>query len=357
MNTENRNIKTVITIMKTVMGVQLVKQVLCCILLIFDVDEKRIMAELNVSYNTIKKYSRLLESGKLAYLFEDRNYKPKSEMEAYRDEIMAELDKNPARTLREAANTIEKVTGLKRSLPQVRNFLKKNGYRVLKVCLVPAKANPEEQRSFLETILKPLISHAEEGKIQLFFVDAAHFVQGGFIGQLWSKVRILIKSTSGRSRYNVLGALNFATKRMEIIANDSYITSAQVLMLIDKLINEYPNCVIKLIMDNARYQRCKLVMEYAAARGVEIIFLPTYSPNLNLIERVWKFVKSEVLNAAYIGTFADFKDTIDECLAGLDKKHLVKMKTLITGNFQLFDSHQSGSLKVENTTKNKKVAA
>jgi transposase len=125
MNTKSKNIEIVITVMKTVMGVQLIKQALCVMLLIFGVDEKRIMAELNVSYNTIKKYSQLLESGRLADLFEDKKYKPKNEMEAYRDEIMAELDKNPARTLREAANIIEKVTGLKRSLPQVRNFLKK----------------------------------------------------------------------------------------------------------------------------------------------------------------------------------------------------------------------------------------
>jgi transposase len=321
------------------------------------VDEKKIRAKLNVSYNTIQKYSQLIESGNLAELFEDKNYKPKSKMEAYRDEIMAELDKNPARTLREAANIIEKVTGLKRSLPQVQNFLKKNGYKPLKVGLMPAKADPEVQRTFLETILKPLISSATKGAIQLFFVDAAHFVQGGFIGQLWSKERIFVKSTSGRNRYNVLGALNFSTKKMETIVNDSYITSSQVLMLIDKLINEYPNQVIKLVMDNVKYQRCKLVMEYAAVRGVEIIFLPTYSPNLNLIERVWKFVKSEVLNAAYIGTFADFKAIIDGCLADLDKKHLAKMKTLITGNFQLFDSPQSSSHKVKNTTKAKKMVA
>jgi transposase len=220
------------------------------------------------------------------------------------------------------------------------------------VGLIPAKADLEEQRTFLKTILKSLISLAKKGEIQLFFVDAAHFVQGGFIGHLWSKMRILVKSTSGRNRYNVLGALNFATKKMETIVNDSYITSTQVLMLIDKLIKEYPNKIINLVMDNAKYQRCKLVMEYAAARGVEIVFLPTYSPNLNLIERVWKFVKSEVLNAAYIGTFGDFKNTIDGCLADLDKKHSTKMATLITDNFQLFDSR-----KVKNTTKAKKFAA
>lgn len=125
MKNEDSNIQIIVTILKPLLGIQMMKQVLCVILLIFDVDEKKIMERLNVSYNTIKKYAHLLKSNRLSELFEDKAYRPKSEMDDYRNEIMNELDKNPARTLREAAVIIEQVTGLKRSLPQVRNFLKK----------------------------------------------------------------------------------------------------------------------------------------------------------------------------------------------------------------------------------------
>lgn len=125
MKSEDKNIEIVIAILKPLLGIQLMKQALCVILLIFDVDEKKIMERLNVSYNTIKKYAGLLQNDKISELFEDKAYRPKSEMEDYRNEIMSELDKHPARTLREAAVIIEQVTGLKRSLPQVRNFLKK----------------------------------------------------------------------------------------------------------------------------------------------------------------------------------------------------------------------------------------
>jgi len=221
---------------------------------------------------------------------------------------------------------------------------------------MPAKVNPQEQRNFLKAVLRPLISQAKKGKIQLFFVDAAHFVQGGFIGQLWSKVRIFIKSTSGRRRYNVLGALNFASKAMTTITNDAYITSQQVMMLIDKLVIEYPNKIIAIVMDNARYQRCNIVKEYAALRGVRLIFLPTYSPNLNLIERVWKFVKSEVLNAAYISIFDEFCSTIDNCLYNLTTKHLGKMNTLVTDNFQLYDLPDVAAAAPKNTSNLAKVA-
>jgi len=202
---------------------------------------------------------------------------------------------------------------------------------------MPAKADPKVQSDFVKKILNPLITRAKKGKIQLFFVDASHFVQGGFIGQLWCRVRIFVKAASGRKRYNVLGALNFASKKMTTITNDAYITSTQIIMLIDKLLVEYPGQVIKLVMDNASYQRCKLVTLYAESVGVELVFLPSYSPNLNLIERVWKFVKAEVLNAAYISTFDEFKAIIDDCLGKLETVHFDRMNTLITGKFQMFD--------------------
>jgi len=182
---------------------------------------------------------------------------------------------------------------------------------------------------------------AKSGAVQLFFVDASHFVMGGFVGVIWAKVRRLVKTASGRSRYNVLGALNFVTKKVETITNDSYIRSDSVIALIDKLIANSIGKPIKLILDNAAYQRCNLVKDYARSIGVELIFLPTYSPNLNLIERLWKFVKSEVLNAAYHGTFDDFKNAIDDCVSQTDKNLKAQMDLLISEKVQLFDVFKS----------------
>jgi transposase len=78
------------------------------------------------------------------------------------------------------------------------------------------------------------------------------------------------------------------------------------------------------------------VTEYAKEYGIGLIFLPPYSPNLNLIERLWKLVKAEVLNAAYHGTFEDFKRAIDGCITETEGKHKKKVSTLITENFQPF---------------------
>jgi transposase len=185
--------------------------------------------------------------------------------------------------------------------------------------------------------MKPLMNNAKSEKIQLFFVDASHFVMGGFVGVIWSKVRRFVKTPSGRSRYNVLGALNFAAKKVETITNDSYIRADSVIALIDKLVANGIGVPIKIILDNAAYQRCNLVKNHAHKVGVELIFLPTYSPNLNLIERLWKFVKSEVLNAAYHGTFDDFKNSIDNCVSHTDKQYKKQMDILISEKVQLFD--------------------
>ena len=142
------------------------------------------------------------------------------------------------------------------------------------------------------------MEQAKAGKVKLFFVDASHFVMGGFSGFLWTKTRRYVQTACGRQRYNVLGALDFVTKKVETITNSTYITATEVIALIDKLFTTYAGLPIKLVMDNARYQHCKAVIEYAASLGVELIFLPTYSPNLNLIERLWKFAKAQVLNRA-----------------------------------------------------------
>ena len=171
--------------------------------------------------------------------------------------------------------------------------------------------------------------------IELFFLDASHFVMGGFPGRVWSLVRKWVKTACGRKRFNVLGALNFASKKVETIVNATYITSTEVIAMLEKLTQEYVGKPIKIILDNARYQHCAAVIEAAERLGVELVFLPTYSPNLNLIERVWKLVKSNVLNSAYHESFEVFCQTIENCVDSLHTKLASEMKTLITHNFRI----------------------
>jgi hypothetical protein len=120
-------IKEFMTIAEEKIGIILAKRLFCVLLLLFEIDRKVIVEKLGVSRTTVKKYSALIESGNIQAIFADTVYRRRSEMEDFREEIMGELEKKPARTLREAATVIEKVCGLKRSLPQGKKFLKKTG--------------------------------------------------------------------------------------------------------------------------------------------------------------------------------------------------------------------------------------
>jgi hypothetical protein len=119
------NIKEFMTIAEEKIGIILAKRLFCVLLLLFEVDRTINVEKLGVSRTTVKKYDALLESGNIQDIFADTVYRRRSGMEDFREQIMAELDKKPARTLREAAAVIEEVSGLKWSLPQVMKFLKK----------------------------------------------------------------------------------------------------------------------------------------------------------------------------------------------------------------------------------------
>jgi transposase len=81
------------------------------------------------------------------------------------------------------------------------------------------------------------------------------------------------------------------------VTTDAYINARSVIEILDKLADKYKGQIITVVLDNARYQRCKPVMDHATEKGIELLFLPSYSPNLNLIERLWKYVKNRNCSA------------------------------------------------------------
>lgn len=168
-------------------------------------------------------------------------------------------------------------------------------------------------------------------------MDASHFVMGGLPGRLWGRVRIWIRTGAGRKRFNILGALNFTSKKILSIKNNTYITAVQVIELLEKLALDYEGRPIKVVLDNARYQHCKAVISKAVELNIELIFLPTYSPNLNLIERVWKFVKANVLSAVYIESFDEYCERISNFVDNIDVNSAEAVSSLVTERFQLFD--------------------
>jgi transposase len=206
--------------------------------------------------------------------------------------------------------------------------------------MIPAKADPEVQARYLRQELQPRLAEAQAGTRAVFFVDAAHFVLAPFLGFLWSFARVFIQAPAGRQRFNVLGALNAVTHELITVTNDTYITADSVCQLLRKLADLNLGLPITLFLDNARYQKCALVQGTAALLNIELCFLPAYSPNLNLIERLWKFVKKQCLYSKYYPDFAPFKQAITDCLSQTHSQHKPALDSLLTLKFQTFEKAQ-----------------
>lgn len=188
--------------------------------------------------------------------------------------------------------------------------------------------------------MKPRLAEAQAGKRAVFFMEAAHFVLAPFLGFLWSVVRIFIQAPSGRQRFNVLGAINAMTHELITVTNDAYITAESVCALLGKLAALKLGVPITVFLDNARYQHCVLVQTTAAELNIELCFLPPYSPNLNLIERLWKFVKKQCLYSKYYADFSSFKAAITACLDETAGEHKESLDSLLSLHFQLFQKAQ-----------------
>jgi transposase len=185
--------------------------------------------------------------------------------------------------------------------------------------------------------LKPRLEAAQAGTRHVFFVDAAHFVFGTFLCCLWSFVRLFVRAASGRQRFNVLGAFNAITQELISVTNTTVVNTETMCELLRKLAAQGLSGPLTVVLDNARYQRNAVVQALAASLGIELLYLPSYSPNLNLIERLWRFVKRQALYGRYHPTFADFQAAVQDTLHQLPTKHKDKLASLMTLNFQVFD--------------------
>jgi transposase len=205
-----------------------------------------------------------------------------------------------------------------------------------KVQQVPEKANIAAQEQFRAPTLEPLVKEAQEGKIELLFMDAAHFVMLPFLGYLYSLTVRFIKSWSGRQHFSVLGAINAVTIELIMITETTYVDSATVCALLKETAIRYYDRHIVIVLDNARYQRRRLVMRTAEQLQIQLLFLPPYSPNLNLIERLWKFVKKKVLYSCFHADFQKFCSAISTCLGKTHPEYRDELETLLQPNFQSF---------------------
>jgi transposase len=306
---------------------------------------ERIATLASCSRSTVQRTLTAYAEGGLPRIRQVPVKKSHSELDEHRASLEEIFTQHPPRSVKQARHVIEKHTGVRRGLTQVRLFLHRLGLAPRKVAAIPLppKSSLAEhvktQAEFRETQLEPRLAEARQGLRQVFFVDAAHFVFAPFLGVLWCVARLCIRAAAGRKRYNVLGALNAVSHQLIQVSNHSYINATSVCDLLRAVAAAAtPGMPITLVLDNARYQKCAVVKNLAAQLGIELLYLPSYSPNLNLIERVWRFVKAERLRSTYYANYGEFTAAIQECLDQLSTEHKEAMDSLLTHDFQTFEN-------------------
>jgi transposase len=312
-----------------------------CLKAEFNCSNRTIGLITGLHYNTVSHWIEVYKQKGYEGLLTNHYGTNKSELELQSESILSSFSRHPPLCAAQAAERIREMTGIQRSEQQVRAFMKRHGLKFIKCGHIPAKADNEMQHQWAENQLKPVIEAAQQGQVHLFFCDAAHFVLQPFLCFLWSAVRVFIQAAAGRNRINVLGAVNAITKEIITLTNTTYITSDTLIAFLKQLKEKFADKPIALILDNARYQHCFVVKTMAAGLGIHLLFLPPYSPNLNIIERLWKFTKKKMLYGKYYNHPADFHQAIQNFFNNIHQQYYSDLKSLLSLKFQFFDNNNT----------------
>jgi transposase len=229
---------------------------------------------------------------------------------------------------------IHKSYGVRYSLSGVTELLHRLGFSYKKPTHVPGKQDPAKQQAFVAEY-EQIKAHKGEND-PIYFADATHPQHNSVPAYGWIKKgqEKELKANSGRKRLHINGALNIETLEPTVRFYETI--NAQTSMdLFARLEARHPTAdVIYVIVDNARYYRSRWLKQRLQGTKIKLIFLPSYSPNLNPIERYWKFFKQQVLNNRYYETFAQFKQAC-ESFFRKRRKYLPMLQTLLTENFHI----------------------
>ncbi len=203
-----------------------------------------------------------------------------------------------------------------------------------KTSLVPSKSDKTKQEDYLYefTLLKSGLKSDEK----VYFGDGVHPQHNTRLSNAWiykGDTRV-IKSNTGRSRININGVLDPDSKEF-IYTTGASINAENTIELYKKIESKnLDKRKIYIIVDNARYYKNKAVGNYLKTSKIEQIFLPPYSPNLNLIERLWKFMYKKVINNKYYEKAKEFQQNICDFFDNLDI-YKEELDTLLTCNFRV----------------------
>lgn len=196
------------------------------------------------------------------------------------------------------------------SVSGVVSLLKRLGFVYKKTTLIPSKYDKEKQAEFKKDY-EELEENLKKDEV-ILHMDGVHPQHNTTCTRAWIQKGEVkeIKSNTGRQRININGAYNPHNGDI-ILHEDTTINADAIIKTLKKIENFYPNkSRIYIILDNARYYYNKKVQEYLLSSRIKFWFLPPYSPNLNLIERLWKYLRKHTINNQYYEAFDEFRAAI-----------------------------------------------
>lgn len=222
----------------------------------------------------------------------------------------------------------------------VTDLLHRLGYVYKKPKLVPGKMDAQAQEEFIECYEEFMAKKPPE--IEVLFADGVHPEHNTMAAYGWIKKgeERPLKTNSGRQRINIHGAINIETLDTIVVENEK-VNSQSTIELMERIEEEYP-CApeIYIILDNAKYHYSALVKEYLENSRIVLVFLPTYSPNLNLIERLWRFFKKKVLYNTYYETFKEFKAACMNFFREIGS-YKDELRTLLNESFHVIEANNT----------------
>ena len=196
------------------------------------------------------------------------------------------------------------------SVPGMRNWLQRHGFSYKKPALIPGKADEKQQREWLVEYEKLKQNLPKDETIG--FIDGVHPTHNVQPAYGWIKkgVRKEIPANTGRSRLNLSGVVDVIDHKV-LVQEDEMLNAEATISFLRKIEEAYSTKTrIHIFCDNARYYRNKSVTKYLKDSKIQLHFLPPYSPNLNPIERLWKWMKERVLYNTYYPEFEDFRSAV-----------------------------------------------
>ncbi len=189
----------------------------------------------------------------------------------------------------------------------MRDLLHRLGYEYKKPKLVPGNPDLDAQEEFVKHYEDFMFNKPEN--VDILFVDAVHPEHNTQAAYGWIKrgEKKKLKTNSGRQRLNLHGAINAETHEVTVIESETVNQDSTIELLETIELKYFHASMVYLILDNARYHYSKEVRNFLKGKKIKLVFLPAYSPNLNLIERLWHFFKKKVLYNQYYKTLKDFR--------------------------------------------------